>query len=280
MMIDASALLGTHDILFVTLDTLRYDVAQAAFLAGETPHLAALLPPDGWERRHSPASFTYAAHCAFFAGFLPTPVTPREVDAEDHRRLFATRFPGSETSGDGTLVFDSADIVTGFSKVGYRTICIGGVGFFNKRSALGNVLPSLFAESFWEEKFGVTDRDSAVHQIALAHERLAAIPPDTRTFLFINIAALHQPNCHYIEGATFDTADSQRAALAYVDAALGPLLAAVKARAPTLLIICSDHGTAYGDDGYTGHRIGHPTVWDVPYLQTILTDATQPGGCQ
>lgn len=278
MMIDAAALLGTHDVLFVTLDTLRHDVAQATFFAGETPHLAALLPPDGWERRHSPASFTYAAHCAFFAGFLPTPTAPREANPQAHRRLFATRFPGSETSGDGTLVFDAADIVTGFSEAGYRTICIGGVGFFNKRSALGRVLPSLFTESFWEEKFGVTNRDSAVHQIACARERLAAVPPETRAFLFINISALHQPNCHYIEGATVDTADSQRAALAHVDAALGPLFAAAKARAPTLLVICADHGTAYGEDGYSGHRIGHPTVWDVPYHQMILTNATQSKG--
>ena len=31
------------------------------------------------------------------------------------------------------------------------------------------------------------------------------------------------------------------------------------------MVICSDHGTAYGEDGYTGHRLAHPVVWDVPY---------------
>ncbi|RKH43579.1 metalloenzyme domain-containing protein, partial [Corallococcus sp. AB050B] len=72
---DLNALVGTHDLLFLTLDTLRYDVAREELEAGRTPTLAALLPGGRWEERHSPASFTYAAHQAFFAGFLPTPVT-------------------------------------------------------------------------------------------------------------------------------------------------------------------------------------------------------------
>src|SRR5881227_1033964 len=97
MMIHVPTLTGTHDILFITLDTLRYDVAQELFEQGRTPFLASLLPESGWEPRHSPGSFTYAAHHAFFAGFLPTPVSRAK-----HPRPFAVRFPGSETIGDAT----------------------------------------------------------------------------------------------------------------------------------------------------------------------------------
>ena len=68
---DMHAIVGSHDIVFITLDTLRYDVAQALFEAGELPVLGRFLPATGWEQRHSPATFTYAAHQAFFAGFLP-----------------------------------------------------------------------------------------------------------------------------------------------------------------------------------------------------------------
>ena len=64
---DMNQVVGTHDIVLVTLDTLRFDVAQAAFECGELPVLAQHLPPTGWERRHTPGSFTYAAHHAFFA---------------------------------------------------------------------------------------------------------------------------------------------------------------------------------------------------------------------
>ncbi|MBO4209430.1 metalloenzyme domain-containing protein, partial [Micromonospora echinofusca] len=63
-------LLDSHDLLLVTLDTLRYDVARDCAAAGRTPNLVRALPGGRWERRHTPASFTYAAHHAFFAGFL------------------------------------------------------------------------------------------------------------------------------------------------------------------------------------------------------------------
>ncbi len=127
-MLPARRLIGTHDVLLVTLDTLRYDVAVESLAAERTPNLAAVIGPTGWEKRHTPGSFTYAAHAAFFAGFLPTPARPGR-----HPRLFALAFPGSETATDDTAVFDAPDLVTGFRLAGYRTICVGGVGFFSKQ---------------------------------------------------------------------------------------------------------------------------------------------------
>lgn len=268
--IDAAACLGSHDMLLMTFDTLRLDVARDALARGDTPNLAALLPAGGWEHRHSPASFTFAAHQAFFAGFLPTPAIPREQDPDAHRRLFAARFPGSETTADGTLVFDAPDIVTGLAGQGYRTICIGGTGFFNKRSPLGSVLPDLFDESWWDERLGVACRDSAANQVACAVERIAAQPADRRLLVFVNLAACHPPHHFYRGEGEIDSPDSQRAALADIDRHLPALFAALRRRAPLLAILTSDHGTAFGEDGYHGHRIGHPSVWDVPYAQLLL----------
>src|SRR5215468_10627125 len=145
-MLDARSLIGTHDALFITLDTLRYDVARDALAEGRTPNLAALLPGGAWEERHSPGNFTFAAHAAFFAGFLPTPASPGK-----HPRLFALKFPGSETTADETAVFDAPTIVAGLRGCGYHTLCVGGVGFFNKLTPLGTVLPGLFDESHWAQ---------------------------------------------------------------------------------------------------------------------------------
>src|SRR5438874_1576602 len=139
-MLDVSRLIGTHDLLFITLDTLRYDVAAELYAAGRIPHLAAVLPAGGWEIRHSPGNFTFAAHAAFFAGFLPTPARPGR-----HPRPFALRFDGSETTTAATCVFDAPDIVSGLAGRGYHTLCVGDVGFFNLRGPLGAVLPGLFA---------------------------------------------------------------------------------------------------------------------------------------
>lgn len=263
-MLDANSLIGTHDVLLLTLDTLRQDVAMDCLRAGRTPNLAAVLPEGGWEERHSPGSFTYAAHQAFFAGFLPTPAQPGR-----HPRLFALRFPGSETTGPGTCIFDAPDIVSGFAGRGYHTLCIGGVGFFNRRSPLGNVLPGLFAESHWKRQFGVTDPNSTANQVALAVARLAEAPG--RVFLFLNVSAIHQPNYFYLPGAGSDSLATHAAALAYVDSQLPPLFEALRRRGPVLCVICSDHGTAYGEDGYTGHRLAHAVVWTVPYAEFILS---------
>lgn len=264
-MIDAAGLIGTHDVLLVTLDTLRYDVAAAALTAGRTPRLAAALPGGRWERRHTPGSFTFAAHCAFFAGFLPTPVGPGR-----HERLLAARFAGSETTTGRTAVFDAADVVAGLAGRGYHTACVGGVGFFNKLTPLGSVLPGLFAESHWSPEMGVTSPTSTERQVALAESILRVQPTDRRVFLFVNVSAMHQPNCLFTPGATTDTPATMAAALAYADPWLGRLFAAARARGPTLAVVCSDHGTAYGEDGYAGHRLAHPTVWDVPYAEFVL----------
>ncbi|TQL76022.1 sulfatase-like protein [Stackebrandtia endophytica] len=265
---DMNTLVGTHDILLLTLDTLRYDVAAELASAGRTPNLAGLLPKGGWERRHSPGSFTYASHLAMLAGFLPTP-----ANAGPHPRLFAAAFPGSVSTTEHTWMFTTADLPAGLAAEGYRTACIGGTGFFNRRSELGSVLPNMFDESHWEESFGVTDPHSFENQVAKAVEITESLTAEQPLFLLLNVSALHQPNWFHLAGATRrdgDSRDSHAAALEYVDRHLPPLLTAMAARRPCFAIVCSDHGTAYGEDGHTGHRIGHEVVWTVPYTHALL----------
>src|SRR5436190_24313979 len=261
---DMNQLCHSHDVVLLVLDTLRFDVAKAEWDAGRTPHLTRLLP-RGWEERHSPGSFTFAAHQAFFAGFLPTLAAPGP-----HPRLFAARFAGSETTAPTTCVFEAPEIVSGLAARGYHTLCIGGVGFFNKQTPLGSVLPGLFAESHWHPNLGVTDPRSTENQVKLALACLARLPAGRRLFLFLNVSALHQPNCFYLPGARSDSAETQAAALVYVDGCLPPLFAALQRRGPVLAVLCSDHGTAYGEDRYFGHRLAHPVVWTVPYAEFVL----------
>lgn len=260
---DMNTVIGTCDLVFVTLDTLRYDVARQSHENGETPNFARLFP-SGWEERHSPGSFTYAAHQAFFAGFLPTPVRPPWPE-----RLFAARFAGSETTGPRTWTFDAPDLPAGLRTCGYRSICIGGVGFFNRATPLSSVLPGLFDEAHWSMELGVTNPSSTRAQFELAASRLGKISPSQRVFLFINLSAIHQPNCHYLPGAMRDSLATHAAALRYVDAQM-PMLLDALSRRRVFLIACSDHGTLYGEDGFTGHRVGHPAVWTVPYAETLL----------
>ena len=259
----ASTLVGTHDLAFIVLDTLRYDVAVSAMDAGSTPTLAQLFP-GGWEERHSPGSFTYAAHKAFFAGFLPTPARPGR-----HERPFALKFPDSETVGPSTCRLSGSDIVTGLRHKGYRTVCIGGVGFFNPGTPLGADLTGLFQEVHWQPEFGVSAPRGFEQQIVRLEQVLDR--PDQRLrFTFVNVASLHRPNRHYLPEAKEDSPASQGAALAYVDRHLGRLLRLLTARRPCWVFVFSDHGTAYGEDGFVGHPVAHPVVWTVPFGETVL----------
>jgi hypothetical protein len=261
---DMRAVVGTHDLLFVTLDTLRYDVARRAFERGRTPSFAALFP-NGWEERHSPSTFTFGAHAAFFAGFLPTPARPGR-----YTRPIALRFEGSETTGERTAVLDGASIPEGLSAIGYHTACIGGTGFFNLQNPLGRALPGLFREAHWEPELGVTDPRSFEHQIDRAARIAAKMPSHEKLFLFVNVSAIHQPNHFYGTSGPEDTIESHAAALEYVDRHVPRLIESVRRARPLHLTVCSDHGTAYGEDGYFGHRLAHPVVWTVPYAEAVL----------
>ena len=253
---------GRDDLLLLTLDTLRYDVAHKAWSEGRTPNLARLLGRNGWQERHSPGSFTFAAHAAFFAGFLPTPARPGK-----HPRLFALGFSGSETTMADTVVLDGDNIVAGLAQRGYHTICIGGVGFFNRQTPLGQVFPGLFRESHWSPELGVACPESTANQVRLAVRLLERRPAQQRVFLFLNVSAMHQPNCFYLPGQAEDSLASHQAALEYVDRQLPPLFEALSRRGGGFGVLCSDHGTAYGEEGYAGHRLGHPVVWTVPYAE-------------
>lgn len=92
----------------------------------------------------------------------------------------------------------------------------------------------------------------------------------------MNVASLHQPNCHYLAGVTEDSLESHRAALGYIDKHLPYLLEVLAKDRPLAVIVCSDHGTAYGEDGYIGHRIGHEVVWTVPYGEALLPHGWRP----
>jgi len=245
------------DVLLITLDTLRYDAAQNAWREGRLRTLQPHLSPLGWEERHTPASFTYAAHHAFLAGFLPTPVAPGM-----HPRLFAAQFAGSLTTGAETFVFEQATLPEALQQRGYHTVCIGGTGFFNLQNELSRVLPGLFQERHWRPELGVAAPDSPTHQVEQALRSRTRQP----NFTLINVSAIHQPNHFYGDGAE-DNLASHTAALVAVDSALHRLF---QVQRTTFAILCSDHGTAYGEDGYQGHRLGHPVVWTVPYAHFTL----------
>lgn len=262
-----------RDLILLTLDALRYDVAEAGLRRGLTPNLGRLV--GTWERRHSPATFTLPAHEAFFAGFFPTPLPSptsgarRSAPAPSPRPL-ALRFSGSRSIGRDTLVLDGPCLIRALTAEGYHSICIGGTGFFDPSSPLGAALPGRFTEAWWSRELGVSARRASWNQLSLAARRLTEISVEQPVLLFMNLAATHPPTRLFVKGATVESTETQLAALADLDRHLPILTEALSRRGGAVGIVCADHGTCFGDDGLWGHRLAHPAVWEVPYAEVEI----------
>ena len=136
--LDMNQVVGTHDILMLCFDTLRYDVSKEEEAAGRTP----VLNSHGgeWEKRHAPGNFTYPSHFAIFAGFLPSPAEPHSL--RSRKWLF---FPVQAGTGRippaGSYPFTEATFVQSLANVGYETICIAhGRSLFDARFILPQFL--------------------------------------------------------------------------------------------------------------------------------------------
>jgi hypothetical protein len=259
---------GNCDILFVCLDTLRWDVAFAEQESGGTPVLNRF---GKWEKRGAPGNFTYPSHHAMFIGFLPTALEATPMTKK--RMLFFPKGIGmGKVAPPKSFAFEEESFVQGLAKVGYETVCIGGVAFFNKQTPIGSVFPNLFAQSHWRHSFGCTSRHSTERQVDKALEVLAGIPKDKRVMLYLNVSAIHYPNRCYVEGAKEDSLATHAAALRYVDGCLGRLFDAFRTRARTFVIACSDHGSCYPetDGGYIFHAFNHEVTNTVPYKHFFL----------
>ena len=259
---------GTQDILFLCLDTLRWDVAYREQESGGTPVLNQYGP---WEKRGASGNFTYPSHHAMFAGFLPTSLDPTPMTKKD-MLFFPKNIGMGKISPPKSFAFDGPTFIQGLEKVGYETVCIGGVAFFNNRSDIGKVFPSMFRHSYWIPKFGCTVKESPDHQIAKAVDVLEKIPSSKRVMMYINICAIHYPNYFYLEGAKKDSIETHAAALRYVDERLPRLFSAFEKRGQTFVIACSDHGSCYPeiDDGYLFHGFNHEVTNTVPYKHFFL----------
>lgn len=71
-------------------------------------------------------------------------------------------------------------------------------------------------------------------------------------------------------GENHDSRQSQAAALGYADEYLGRLICDLTSSRRWLVIMCADQGDAFGEGGYYGRGIAHPTVLNVPFTAMLL----------
>ena len=252
-------------VLFLTLDSCRYDT----FANADAPSLKRVGP---LHRAQAPSYYTYGSHSAMFVGFTPGLAERRQpILNPKFGKLF--KLVGGGHPGKGTEAYElsGANIVEGFRNLGYRAIGSGAVGWFDPDTPTGRHLTQSFEDFFYPG-----NPYSLGRQLAWLTERLAEEPGDV--FAFLNVGETHVPYWH--EGAPWAASDNpcepfqeidrsaecrerQRLCLEFVDARLGPLLAAFEG---STVLVCGDHGDCWGEDGLWEHGISHEATLTVPLL--------------
>jgi len=257
------------DILFITVDSCRYDTFEAA----DAPNLKAIGP---LYLAHSPSHFTYGAHASFFMGFTPGVAERSEAYINPKfAKIFKLEGAGFSGFAPAYLSLDGKNIVDGLRKKGYFTIGSGAVGWFNDKTATGKSLTSDFDAFYFS---GNTYSLRLQLDWINSQMQKTSLPK----FIFLNIGETHVP--YYYENAPWDMTDNpcrpfasdndsqkcrirQKACLEYIDHQLAPLL---KQFAQSTVLICSDHGDCWGEDGLWEHGIHHLKTLEVPLLFRLV----------
>lgn len=263
--------LHPESVLFLSLDSCRYDVFNAA----SVPNLSSIGP---LHKAHSPSYYTYASHSSFWMGF-----TPGVIDCLDPwlnpkmGKLFRMSFAGSGGNHRDGFSLNGSNIIEGFSQLGYKCIGSGAVSWFNTNTPTGSVLTAPFHSFFYSGNTW-----SLNCQLQWIYEQLANIASTQPVFLFLNVGETHVPYWH--EGANWNAWPSpcvpfgdihssfdlcflrQRLCLEWVDLAISDLLASFVS---ATILACSDHGDCWGEDGLWEHGISHWATLTVPLLLRV-----------
>ncbi len=217
----------------------------------------------------APGNFTYPSHQAMFIGFLPCPIEAKSANEREFL-FFPQKIGMGNIPPKNAFAFQGETFIEGLEKVGYHTMCIGGVSFFDKRTDIGKIFPKKFISSYWTPKFSCTNPKSCENQVEFTIRKVKELPKEKKVFCYINISAIHYPNYFYKEGEKRDNLETHEKALEYVDKNLEKLFEFFKERGKTFVIATSDHGTCYKEDGYIFHGINHPKVNHIPYKHFFL----------
>jgi len=276
--------------VLITLDSCRFDVAAAA----ELPTLSAL---GELRRARTMGCFTLPAHAAFFGGFLPNvmeeplrPLYTRELGPLWRLSRARKRPRGDDVS----IQLPGSSVPHGFRSLGYRTVGAGGVRWFSS----GQLRDGFDAFHYWEPAGDTEDRFAVRAPEEYPLTNVGAIVDslgEGSYFLFVNSPETHAPYlsgtesaaardavlevCRRLEpmwnGKSRHTGEvapapaefellkrAQRDALEEADRRLGELFARLPR--PARVVVCADHGEAFGENQRWGHDFPDRIVMEVP----------------
>jgi hypothetical protein len=275
---------SARNLVIVVLDSLRYD----SWLAAKPSSLAGL---GEVQRRFSYASWTAPSHYNLLMGLLPH-ASPSQVYASEYYKQDFLRY--SERLGVQDMEFKKllpSMFLPTFLKhsLGYRTHARVSMPVLNRFTPINRDFDS------YELMPAHNDMGAIVEQLSFEQER--------PSFWLLNVGETHYPytwpgldapELPHISGVhgVFKRLDelrggSEQAAEFFTPATLKELherqiaafehldgvFATLIGRLPenTWLIVTSDHGELFGEDGYFGHGpIAHEKVLEVPFVEGLI----------
>lgn len=256
-----------HNICIITLDSLRYDVAVNT----ATPNFKRIFDETNagdWRKTYCQATYTLPSHISLFqGGIAPSNHEEEDIYNRFKKSPFRMHMPWKEFNRKNVLynIPEAENMVKSFQTLGYRTLGIGGVGWFNNQVKTTNMWGERYFEEFhWQESFHEQDANSMENQLFYMDRRLTGF--SEKLFLFINVASTHYPFCKLGDHRERQT---QELALAYVDDHIMRMIDMVPK--PCHFFIFGDHGECFeSEDGLQGHGFYHPKIMEVPMIHFKL----------
>ena len=249
--------------LIIVADSCRYDTFIAAKALNIRKHFEVV-------SAGAMGTFTYPAHMSMFQGFFPSAKDGGLIYDRFTMSIYrwfyrSKRSSIAEVSGNGSIPLV-------LRQQGHRTVAVGGVGWFNKRTPM-----SLGFDHFIYKPDAVMATSSFLNHIdkepfyGLLNYSTTHRPykvPDSDGFLLSpKSGTSHKPGFNKLLW------EKQVACLDYIDNCLSRVFDWLKTlKLPTIVCFCADHGDCFGEDGCYGHGFYHPFVMEVPLGWSIFNN--------
>lgn len=290
---------GVVNVVIIVFDSLRFDAAQQC-AASNLSELSRLYAGA------AQGSFTLPAHAALFTGVLPLVDEKFAIDGHRYDRIL--RSSGARPYDHSVMVeFSGQSIMDAFASHGGTVVGFGGVPYFDPSTpgfSFSRMFPDFYYHGYsssaplrdrsWDEAGQICAVRDCYHWIS----NLTAAEVRKPALIFVNEPGSHfpyagpgnsiaKPDLPYLKLIETRTAQKKRgsvpgdllewgvarqiAALNALDAMVGLLFDAIATKIGRTLVICmSDHGEAFGEDGWLGHGINVDPVLRVPLWAGLI----------
>jgi hypothetical protein len=272
---------GARNLIFLVFDSLRYDTWTEV-----GPQNLARLGP--LERRYSYASWTAPSHYNMLMGLLPHASPPKVYASEYYKNDFLRYSERLNIDGIEFRKLLPSIFLPTFLKhsLGYSTHAMVSMPVLNHHTPINRdfdtyeLMPRHNDMSAMLDKLTFEDGRPSFHLLNVGETHYPYALPDEDPDEWPRISGAHgvlkriddpsdDDTVEFFDEKTFTTLRSRQAdALRYLD----DLTAKLYELAPpnTWIVVTSDHGELFGEDGYFGHGpIAHEKVFEVPYVEGL-----------